>query len=183
MIGPFIIITPLCYFAAIARNNLFGIDRLLNRTLVYAALWLGILTLYLGPFLLIVRFVQGDWLAQMLASAGLTLLVGMTFERTKKIIQRLVDRIFYGGWYDYPGVVEQVTSALAGCTTREQLSKVLSHQVPNLMQLQGSELHFDQVPASDCGSIWRPVQPGVSGKTARILDAGSAPRQGRTERF
>ncbi|MBI9050432.1 MAG: hypothetical protein JEZ00_13505 [Anaerolineaceae bacterium] len=144
MIGPFIIFTPLSYLVAIARYNLFGIDRFLNRTLVYFVFWLGILILYLGPFLLIIRFVQGDWMAQILVSAALTLLVGMTFERTKKSLQPVIDRIFYGGWYDYPGVVEKVTSTLVGCTSRKQLSDVLTRQVPILMQLQSANLLFDQ---------------------------------------
>ncbi len=150
VVGPFVIITPLCYLMAIARYHLFGIDRLLNRTLVYAALWLGILFLYLGPFLLIVRFASGDWLAQMLVSAGLTLLVGVAFERTKEFLQRTVDRFFYGVWYDYPGVVESATRALAGCTDRGQLAEVLTRQVPGLMQLQGAELCFteDAPPAA-----------------------------------
>ena len=69
MIGPFIIIIPFSYLVAIAHYNLFGIDRFLNRTLVYFVLWLGILLLYLGPFFLIIRFVHGDWLAQVLVSA------------------------------------------------------------------------------------------------------------------
>lgn len=144
VVGPFMVITPICYFFAISRHHLFGIDRLLNRTLVYAALWLGILLLYLGPFLLIVRFAPGDWLAQMLVSAGLTLLVGMAFERTKNSLQRVADRIFYGGWYDYPAVIESATRALAGCTARGQLAEVLTRQVPGLMQLQSAELHFDE---------------------------------------
>ncbi len=152
VVGPFMIITPLCYFIAIARYHLFGIDRFLNRALVYAALWLGILLLYLGPFLLIVRFAPGDWLAQMLVSAGLTLLVGMAFERTKSILQRAVDHFFYEGWYDYPGVVENATRALASCTERGQLAEVLTRQVPGLMQLQGGELYFDEdaPPAAAC---------------------------------
>ncbi len=144
MVGPFIIITPLIYLFAIVRHNLFGIDRLLNRTLVYAALSLGILLLYLGPFLLIVRFAPGDWLAQMMVAAGLTLVVGLAFERTKNALQRLVDRLFYGGWYDYPGVVEQVSRALAGCIERGPLREALTRQVPDLMQLRDSDLRFDE---------------------------------------
>ncbi|MBI4771837.1 MAG: hypothetical protein HY784_15845 [Chloroflexi bacterium] len=142
--GLFTIIAPLGYLQAVLRYNLFGIDRLLNRTLVYAALSLGILLLYLGPFLLIYRFAPGDWLAQMMAAAGLTLAVGLAFERTKNALQRLVDRLFYGGWYDYPGVVEQVSRALAGCIEREQLHAALTRQVPSLMQLQGGDFRFDE---------------------------------------
>lgn len=141
--GLFTVAAPLSYHYAVLRHNLFDIDRLLNRTLVYAALSLGILILYLGPFLLIYRFAPDDWLAQTMVASGLTLGVGLAFERTRTTLQRLVDRLFYGGWYDYPGVVEQVTRALAGCTDRAQLSDALARQTPALMQLQVCELAFD----------------------------------------
>jgi signal transduction histidine kinase len=142
--GLFTVAAPLSYHYAVLRHNLFGIDRLLNRTLVYAALSLGILILYLGPFLLIYRFAPDDWLAQTMVASGLTLGVGLAFERTRTTLQRSVDRLFYGGWYDYPGVVEQVTRALAGCTNRAQLSDALARQTPALMQLQGCALTFDE---------------------------------------
>jgi len=139
-VGPLIIIAPLSYLFAITRDNLFDIDRLLNRTLVYAILSLGILALYLGPFLLIYRLLPGDWLAQIFIAAGLTLLIGLGFDWTRTRVQRLVDRLFYGGWYDYPGVVETISDALARCIERAQLIAVLTRQVPALMQLETGAL-------------------------------------------
>ncbi len=144
MIGPFMVIIPISYLIAIVYYNLFGIDRFLNRAMVYVLLSAGILLLYLGPFLFIVHYAPGDWLAQLMVTAGLTLLVGITFERIKLFFQRVIDRLFYGGWYDYPAVIEQVTRALSGCTTREQFSEILTYQVPELMQLQSSRVIFDQ---------------------------------------
>jgi signal transduction histidine kinase len=140
MVGPFILIAPLSYFVAIVRHNLFDLDRLLNRTLVYAILSLGILLLYLGPFLLLYRWMPDDWLAQVLIVAGLTLLVGMGFDWTRGRVERFVDRIFYGGWYDYPGVVETISDALARSIEREQLTEVLTRRVPALMQLRQGQL-------------------------------------------
>jgi signal transduction histidine kinase len=141
-----LLVAPLSYFYATVRHNLFGIDRLLNRAAVYALLSLGILLLYLGPLLLIYRFLPGDLPAQALVVAGLTLLVGLTFEWTRRQVQRWVDRLFYGGWYDYPGVVETVSDALARTLEREQLAEVLTRQIPALMQLHPGSLH---VSASD----------------------------------
>jgi hypothetical protein len=40
---------PVSYLYATARHNLFGIDRLLNRTLIYAILSLGLFALFAGP--------------------------------------------------------------------------------------------------------------------------------------
>ena len=136
------------YLYAIARHNLFGIDRLLNRTLVYAILSLGILLLYLGPLVLIYRFLPGDWSVQVIVITALTLLVGVSFDWMRKRVQHWVDRLFYGGWYDYPGVVEMVSSALTRCVEREQLAHVLTRQVPALMQLHEGHLWIGEEGAA-----------------------------------
>ncbi len=145
MVGPLIVISPLSYFFAIVRHNLFDLDRLLNRTLVYAILSLGILLLYLGPFVLLYRWVPDDWLAQVMIVAGFTLLVGLGFDWTRSRVQRFVDRVFYGGWYDYPGVVETVSEALARSIERAQLTEVLTRRVPALMQLHEGQLLLGDV--------------------------------------
>jgi len=140
LLALFLIAAPLSYLYAIVQHNLFGIDRFLNRTLVYVLLSLGLLMLYLGPFLLISHFLPGDLLAQVMISAGLTLFVGLTFDWSRRRVQRLVDRLFYGGWYDYPGVVETVSDALARSLDWEHLTDVLTRQVPALMQLRAGHL-------------------------------------------
>jgi signal transduction histidine kinase len=140
VVGPFTVLAPLSYLYAILRHNLFGIDRLLNRTLVYVILSLGILALYIGPYLLIYRLLQGDPLFEILLVVGLAMLIGISFDWTRLRVQRLVDRLFYGGWYDYPGVVESISNTLARCIEREQLSQVLTRQAPALMQLQEGRL-------------------------------------------
>ena len=138
----FLILAPLAYLYAIARHNLFGIDRLLNRAVVYALLSAGILLLYLGPLVLVYRLSPGDLLAQLFLAAGLTLLIGLSFDWTRTRVQRWVDLLWYGGWYDYPGVVETVSDTLARTLDREQLTAVLTEQVPALMQLDGAQVQI-----------------------------------------
>jgi signal transduction histidine kinase len=138
--GLFLALAPLCYLYATIRHSLFGIDRLLNRTLVYALLSLGILALYLGPSVAIYRFLGGDPLTQMLLVAALTLVVGISFDWVRTRVQRLVDGLFYGGWYDYAAVVETISDALARSLDRRQLADILAHQVSELMQLDKGQL-------------------------------------------
>lgn len=159
--GFFLVFAPLSYVYAIVRHNLFGIDRLLNRALVYGLLSLGILFLYLGPFLLIYRFAPGDWLAQAMVAAGLTLLVGLSFDWSRQRVQRLVDRLFYGGWYDYPGVVETISDALARSLDWAHLTDVLTRQVPALMQLRVGHLWI--------GAPDEPLPPDSSGTHLRFV--------------
>jgi hypothetical protein len=147
MVGPFIVIAPLSYLYAMIRHNLFGVDRLLNRTLVYAILSIGILLLCAGPLLLIYRFLPDDLPAQLIVITALTLFVGLSFDWTRTRVQHGVDRLFYGGWYDYPGVVETISDALARCVDREQLTAVLTQQVPTLMQLHPGQLWIGETTA------------------------------------
>ena len=44
---------------------------------------------------------------------GLTLFTTFTFQPARTWVQRRMDQLFYGGWYDYPGVVEQASAELA----------------------------------------------------------------------
>jgi signal transduction histidine kinase len=139
-LGPFLIGIPLTYLYATARHNLFGIDRLLNRTLVYIILSSCILALYVGPVLMLYRLLPDDPVLEMAVIAGLTMLVGVGFNWARAQAQRWVDRLFYGGWYDYPDVVETISAALARTIEREQLVDALTRQTPALMQLRDGQL-------------------------------------------
>ena len=133
-------IVPLSYLYATARHNLFGIDHLLNRALVYGILSVGIFAFYLTPLLVLDRFLASGWLLYTGITAGLTLPVALAFDPTRRRVQRQVDRLFYGGWYDYPRVVETVSDALARSLEWDQVADVLTRQVPTLMQLHGAQL-------------------------------------------
>jgi signal transduction histidine kinase len=140
LVSLFLVVVPLSYLYATVRHNLFGIDRLLNRALVFTILSFSIFLLCLGPVLLLYRYLPDDWLPQATTVAGMALLVGLTFDRLRTGVRQLVDRLFYGGWYDYPGVVETVSEALTRSLDREQLAHVLTCQVPELMQLHPGQL-------------------------------------------
>lgn len=177
-VGPLIILSPLGYLLAIVRDNLFDIDRVLNRALVYAILSLGILLLYLGPFVLLWRFLPNDRLAQLFIIVGLTLLIGGSFAWTRAQIQRGVDRFFYGGWYDYPGVVETISDALARCIERAQLNEVLTRHVPELMQLE--EGNFE---VSDNAMSLRTQRGNFHTASGDCFGAEIAPRNDHTLHF
>jgi signal transduction histidine kinase len=146
--GFFLMIAPFSYLYATLRYNLFGIDHLINRSLVYAILSLGIFIVYLGPYLFLYQYLPDDLLVQLAFIFVLTLWIGWTFDWMRTRVQRLVDRLFYGGWYDYPAVVEIISDALVRSSTREQISEVLANQVSDLMRLSGSHLWIENSNAT-----------------------------------
>lgn len=172
-------VVPASYLYATMHHNLFGIDRLLNRTLIYAILSLGLFALYIGPLALLVRYLPGAVSEATLAQAAVvtvvTLLVGLTFDRARRGVQQWVDTLFYGGWYDYPGVVETVSDALARSLEREELAEVLGCRVPHLMQLTGAQLTIGEqdvlLPCASGGA------PGEKLDGSEAVPASNPPSQ------
>jgi signal transduction histidine kinase len=144
MVGLLLVIMPVSYLYVITRENLFGIDRLLNRSLVYILLASGILLICLVPLVFIYNVLSIGWLGQAIVSSGITLVVGWNFIWLRTRIEHLVGRLFYGGWYDYPQVVDKISDALARSLTRERVTEVLTQQVPDLMRLYPGELTIGQ---------------------------------------
>jgi signal transduction histidine kinase len=162
VVSLFLALIPASYLYATAHHNLFGIDRLLNRTLIYAILSLGLFALYVWPLALLCRYLPGAWLAQAGLVTAVTLVVGLTFDGARKQVQKGVDTLFYGGWYDYPGVVETVSDALARGLEWEQLAQVLGCQVPDLMHLEGAQLQIGERDAAPAGAPSPGLVPSLS---------------------
>ncbi len=155
-LGLLLSVIPLTYLYATARHNLFGIDRLLNHTLVYVILSTGLLALYLGPVLLLYRFLPGGVLLQAIVITGLTMLAGLSFNWARAQAQQLVDRLFYGGWYNYPSVVGTISNILARTIEREQLIDALTRQAPAMMHLRGGQLWIGEQGSGEQGSPAHP---------------------------
>ena len=109
----FLAIMPLSYLYATGRHDLFDIDHLLNRATVYAVVSAEIFALCLVVLFLLYRAAPHTPLLQGTVITGLTLFVAFTFQPARTRVQRWVDQLFYAGWYDYPGVVEQASAELA----------------------------------------------------------------------
>ncbi|MFN8600277.1 MAG: ATP-binding protein [Candidatus Binatia bacterium] len=108
---PFLLLFPLSIGYAVARHDLFAVDRYLRFGVSYAALTLVVFGSYAGFVVL------GElWLGHRMPSVVVPLyvLVMMLFlNPLRERIQRAVDRLFYRQRYDYRGTVESTSQALA----------------------------------------------------------------------
>ena len=161
----FLVIIPLSYLYATVRHDLFGIDHLLNRTIVYALLSVGIIALCLAVFLLLDRSAADRSSLQIAVIAGFTLFTAFTFQPVRTKVQRWVDQIFYAGWYDYPGVVENASTRLAHSREWADLSGILTRDIPVQMHLRGAQLTVEECNAST-------LEPGLQPGLAIPLDCG-----------
>jgi len=137
---PFLILIPLSYAYAISRYKLVQMDLVLNRSVVYFAigvLWAG---LYLTSVTALDDLLPLAMIGRSLLGALITLIMAAFFAPLKERIQGLVDRAFYGGWYDYRRVINGASRGLSQALDATQLAEVLVNGVSATMQLRGAAL-------------------------------------------
>jgi hypothetical protein len=142
---------------AVLRYRLFDIDRLISRTLAYAALTVLLVTIYLSAVTILTAVtapVTGD---SPLAVAASTLLAAAAFQPARRRIQSAVDRRFNRARYDAQLTLEAFSSSL-----RQEVDLDDVHQ--HLRQTVGSVLEPSEI------KVW--LRP--SGGAATEFGTGAA---------
>lgn len=114
---------PLALLAGLVRYRLWDIERLVNRTLVYAIATLGLGAVY-GAFVIVVQLIVGRVGSSPLidskpAVAVTTLLLASAFRPLRDRVQRFVDRRFNRARYD-----ALVTAERFGACVRDEVELV-----------------------------------------------------------
>jgi two-component system NtrC family sensor kinase len=127
---------PLTYGYAILRLHLIEIERHVNRGATYVLVYS-----ILGGIYLILSYLLGRFLSASLADTPfvntlVVLVLASLFFPLRSQIQRFVDRMFYGGWYDYRLGLLQITQGLEMITELHVLAKTLAQRLVDTFQLE-----------------------------------------------
>lgn len=119
---------------ALLRHNLYDVDRLINRTIVY-----GLLTLTLGGFYLLLvlgleRLLEPVVFNSDLVVAGSTLFVAALIRPLRSRIQNVVDRRFYRHKYDAQRTLEAFSARMRDEIDLDALLAELGEVVRETMQ-------------------------------------------------
>jgi hypothetical protein len=126
---------PVFTYIAILRYNLYDIDILINRTLVYGSLTATLVALYFGGIVVLQRmFVLLTGQQSTLAVVASTLLIAALFTPLRQRIQSLIDRRFYRRKYDARKTLEAFSTKVKNETNLESLNNDLVDVVRETMQ-------------------------------------------------
>jgi hypothetical protein len=130
-----LLLVPVCTYIAILRYNLYDIDVVINRTLVYGSLTATLVALYFVGIVVLQRgFVLLTGQRSTLAVVASTLLIAALFNPLRRRIQSFIDRRFYRKKYDTRKTLEAFSATLRDETDLEALRENLVGVVRETMQ-------------------------------------------------
>ena len=134
-----LIFIPISYGYVIYQRKLLIIDFIINRALV---LFLLILITLFASFTILSLISQLLHLPSQMAVAGsiFCVLVALPSATLQKRIQVQVDRVLYGGYYDYTTVTSDLSNRLAQTVDRPTFISLLANALPEKMKIKKSAL-------------------------------------------
>ena len=126
---------PLTYAYAIFRLHLIEYDRQVNRGVTYVLVYVILVGFYFILYGLIRQWLTLTLVTTPLVNTILVLVLAGIFVPLQRWVQRFVDRVFYGGWYDYRLGVNRITQGLELITDLKELADTVSERLVTTMRL------------------------------------------------
>lgn len=124
---------PATIFIAIIRHNLWDIDLILNRTLVYGSLTAGIIAVYalivsgVGALL----HTHSNFLLSLIATG----LIALLFQPVRERLQRVINRMMYGERDDPYTVLSRLSNSLQETVTPNQILSAITSTITQTLKL------------------------------------------------
>nr|MBA2725953.1 hypothetical protein [Actinomycetota bacterium] len=128
------ILIPVAIAVALLKHQLYDIDVLINRTIVYGALTAVLAAAYFGIVVLLQRLLEPVTQQSDLAVAGSTLAVAALARPLRSRLQIFIDRRFYRRKYDAATILDAFSARLRDEVDLDSLRGELVEVVGTTMQ-------------------------------------------------
>jgi signal transduction histidine kinase len=135
----FVLVVPLAYAYVILQRRLVHLDLIINRTVVTFIVVL--LTFAIATLPLILFAATFDLPADLVPLGGaLATLAALLYPGLYRSVQRRVNRVLYGSFYDFATVTSDFARRLAQVTDRETLVSFMTQELPRQMGIRQAAL-------------------------------------------
>ena len=139
-----VLLIPLSFAFAILKHQIFDIEIIINKGLLY-----GSLTLILGSFYIILVITLTFLLQTITLGFNqdmivfiATLSIALLFNPLKQRIQKIIDRAFFRNKLDYNHLLPEMFSQLSRNIILEQLTDLLTLEFPRKLQISAASLQI-----------------------------------------
>lgn len=159
LIRPEIAIVPLVALPAslgysVLRHHLLGIERLLRRGLLRAAVWLAVVSVG-GLLLSLTRPLSGTWEPSPVALGVLIFFAGTLIPWLVRQVHAAIDRRLFHDVYDYGQALLTLTNHLARTRNRDDLRNGVLHALADLLNAESVAVRaFDPHKGGDGPPVW-----------------------------
>ncbi len=133
-------IFPAAIAYAIARHDLFGVDRIIRRTVGYVVVTAVILLIYAALLAFIDYVILPDMYASPAVHGLVTMLLVVVFNPLRSRIQALIDYLYFRAPYDYRSTVAAASRALASILDVDTLVTRLTGIITDQMQVTRADV-------------------------------------------
>lgn len=129
-------IVPATYGYAIFRHRLIEIEKHINRGATFILMYSILGAIYLVVYATISFWIPTLTISDPLFNTILVLFLASLFVPIQRRVQRLVDTVFYGGWYDYRSAVTQISQGLEHISELQLLASTLAERLADTLRLE-----------------------------------------------
>lgn len=151
------LLAPIPYYAAIAyaiaKHDLFDVDRVVRQGFVYAVSSLVIVAGY--ALLLVVPIRLFPSVAESQTALSIAFLVALAFmlDPLRRGVQRLVDRAFYRARFDYRQTIDELSEVMTTLLDLNEVADQVTRVVTHAMQLESTSLCVAR-HGERAGNVW-----------------------------
>ena len=142
---------------AVLRHDLFGIDRILRRTLAYGAVSIALLTLYLAITTALTELFASSLTSRPLAPLVSLLVAAILFEPSRRLIQNWLDKLLYPDRLRFQAAVQAAQTSLARANRRDQILHLLTESFPEQIGAEWGSLRLHPEPDVPPSGLSAPV--------------------------